>query len=305
MATVDEGMTAMDWQTRLNRALDYLESHLEGDLSWEAAAAEANCSVFHFLRMFEVVAGLGPGEYLRRRRLTRAALELAGGGPRVIDVALRWGYETPEAFAKAFRREFGMSPTEAAKPGARLKTWPRLSVSIVLEGSQAMEFRIENLEAFSLTGLQRRVGMADGENLVAVPAFWKEAHASGAVAALGRAMPPGSRFEIAGVCLPDADAASGSFSYLIAVETPGDRAGLPAGCVDLAVPAATWAIFPSRGPMPTAIQEVWRRVFAEWLPTSGYERAIGPDLEVYPEGDTSSADYRCEVWMPVRKTRGA
>ena len=85
----------MEWQARLNRAFDYIEAHLEGELRWEEAAAEAFCSTFHFLRMFEVVAGVGPGEYVRRRRLSRAAQELALGGPRVIDVALRSGYESP------------------------------------------------------------------------------------------------------------------------------------------------------------------------------------------------------------------
>jgi AraC family transcriptional regulator len=297
----DEGRGEMDWQTRINRAIDYIEARLEGEVSWAAAAAEANCSTFHFLRMFEVVAGIGPGEYLRRRRLTRAALELAAGEARIIDVALRWGYDSPEAFGKAFRREFGMSPSEARRPGTRLKTWPRLSVSLVLKGSEAMEYRIENKEAFGITGLAIRVSGANGENLVEIPKFWQRANSGGQVAALAKAMPKASRLEVMGVCATD-DPASETITYLIAIETPADRSGLPEGCVDLGVPASTWAVFPSRGPMPAAIQEVWRRIMTEWLPGSGYEHAEGPDLEVYPEGDTMSAGYYCEVWMPVRKT---
>jgi AraC family transcriptional regulator len=291
----------MDWQTRLNRAFDYIETNLENEMSWAKAAEAANCSLFHFLRIFEVVAGIGPGEYLRRRRLTRAALELATGGSRVLDVALRWGYETPEAFAKAFKREFDLTPSEAARPGARLKTWPRLSVALVLKGSEAMEYRIENMEAFGLTGLATRVSLTNGENLVVVPRLWAEANANGRVGALARAMPEGSRFEVAGVCLPEADPTSSYFTYLIAVERPTVRTGLPEGCVDLEVAAATWAVFPCRGALPLAIQDLWRRIFAEWLPGSGYERGEGPDLEVYPDGDTASADYVCEIWLPVRK----
>lgn len=291
----------MDWQARLNRALDRIEAGIEGELSWAEVAREANCSLFHFMRMFEVVAGVGAAEYLRRRRLSRAAGELAGGGARVIDLALRYGYETPEAFSKAFRREFGMSPTEAREPGATLRTWPRLTVSIVLKGSEAMEYRIENRPAFGITGLPLEVSVVDGRNYVEIPAFWKRLMEDGSYAALWKCALAKHGFGVMGVCAGDMDEKRESFTYLVGIESPAERAGLPPGCVDLAVGAHSWAVFPSRGPLPGAIQAVWKRIMAEWFPGAGYEHADAPDLEVYSAGDASSADYYSEIWIPVVK----
>jgi len=295
----------MEWQARLNRAFDYIEAHLEGELRWEEAAAEALCSTFHFLRMFEVVAGVGPGEYVRSRRLSRAAQELTLGRPRVIDVALRSGYESPEAFGKAFKREFGISPSEAREPGATLKTWPRLVFSIVLKGSEAMEYRIENREGFRMVGLPLKVKMAGAagvpEDKGLIGRFWEKAMKDGSFATLLRLMPRASKLGVMGACVPEADPKSCDFTYLIAIEAPADKAGLPAGCVEVAVPASTWAIFPCLGPAGPAIQGTWPRIMGEWFPSAGYERLEAPDLEVYLSEDASKADSRSEIWVPVRK----
>lgn len=112
----------MDWQERMNRAIGWIERHLSEEIVWDDAAREANCSLFHFLRMFEVITGITAGDYVRRRRLSLAAMELAAGDAKIIDVALRYGYDSPDAFARAFRKLFGCTPTEARQPGARLRS---------------------------------------------------------------------------------------------------------------------------------------------------------------------------------------
>jgi AraC family transcriptional regulator len=288
----------------MERAVDYLERNLQGEVEYHRAAAEANCSTFHFLRMFEVVTGVTAGEYVRRRRLSGAAMELAAADARVVDVALRSGYESPDAFARAFKREFCVTPVEARGVGVRLHVWPRVSFSVVLKGDAAMELRIEKRREMTLTGLPLRVSCEGGANMREIPAFWSECRARGHVEALARAIPRGSTLSVMGVCVNDLDEKSKTFTYLVAIERPTDpqtRRGLPAGCVDVAVPAATWAVFASRGPLPGAIQGVWKRIYAEWFPTSGYEHADAPDLEVYPMGDTRATDYTCEIWLPVRK----
>jgi len=122
----------MDWQERMNRAIAWIEQHLLEEVEWDGAAREAACSLFHFLRMFEVITGVTAGEYVRRRRLSLAALELASGDARIIDVALRSGYDSPDAFAKAFRKLFGCTPTEERRPGARLRSSPPIAFSAPL-----------------------------------------------------------------------------------------------------------------------------------------------------------------------------
>lgn len=290
----------MDWQERMNAAMDYLEDHMEGEIDWGRAAAEANCSTIHFLRMFEVISGVSAGEYVRRRRLSLAAIGLSAGGARVIDQALRFGYESPDAFSKAFRREFGISPSEARQPGIRLKTWPRFSFTVVLKGSIPMNFRIENHEAIRFTGLPLRT--TSEKSSAEIPLFWLETRDDGRREAFEKAMRPDSKLDIMGVCLDDFDSKTREFTYLIAIETPNDRSHLPKGCVDVTAKPMTWAIFESHGPMPTAIQETWKKVMGEWFPTSGYEHAAAPDFERYPEGDPGAQDYYSEIWIPVRKS---
>jgi AraC family transcriptional regulator len=290
----------MTWQERMNAALDYIEDRLDGEIAWDDAAACASCSTFHFLRMFEVVAGISAGEYARRRRLSLAALDLAAGHVKVIDLAVRLGYDSPDAFARAFKREFGITPTEAREPGVRLRTWPRFSFSIVLKGTTPMNYRIESLEAIKLTGLPLQTTVHDGRQLAEIPAFWDKVMADGAFGKLLNSMPAGSRVGVAGVSA-DMNQDTEQFTYLIAIETPADRSGLPEGCVDRTTKAGTWAIFESRGPLPKGIQDTIMRIYSEWFPTSGFEHTGGPELEVYPQGDTAAADYYCEVWIPVKK----
>ena len=163
----------MDWQRRMTAAIDYLERNLYGDADLEAAAKEANCSVFHFYRMFQAITGIGPAEYLRRRRLSEAAMALStGGGDTVIELALRFGYDSPDSFARAFRREFGCLPSDARKRGVSLHSYPRLTFSVVLKGDRPMEYRIEEGPAVALAGLSIRVKTKDGSNFADVPAFW-------------------------------------------------------------------------------------------------------------------------------------
>jgi AraC family transcriptional regulator len=222
----------------------------------------------------------------------------------VTELALRLGYESPDAFSRAFKREFGVTPSEARSPGVRLRVWPRVSFSVVLKGDAAMEFRIERRGEMVLTGLTMRASTEGGANFRDIPAFWEQCHKKGHVEALGRAMNRDSTMAIMGVCMNDFDEATKAFTYLVGIERPRDegaRNALPPGCAEIPVPGGTWAVFPSHGPLPGAIQEVWKRIYSEWFPTSGYEHAERPDLEVYPTGNTSATDYYCEVWLPVRK----
>jgi AraC family transcriptional regulator len=284
---------------RIAKALEYMEAHLDGELDLEAAARAANCSSFHFFRMFDVIAGMGPGEYVRRRRLSEAALALAAGSERVIDVALRFGYDSPDSFGRAFKREFGCAPSKARSPGTPLHSYPPLSFRIVLKGDKAMEFRIEEGKEIALAGIGIRVGTADGANFQAVTAFWDRSMADGRCAALCAKM-DGSRLGMIGVCR-DFDVKSGDFTYSIAVDDPGSMDGMPPGSERFSVPACTWGKFASRGPLRPNFQETIKRIFSEWLPASDWEHSGSAEIEYYGDGDPGSDGYRCEYWIPLRK----
>lgn len=289
----------MQWLEKLNDSLDYLEKNLEGTPDLAEAAKIACCSPYHYQRMFSYLAGVPLSEYLRRRRMTRAAFDLQNGG-KVLDVALKYGYESPTAFNRAFQSVHGVAPSAAQHEGANLKSFQRISFIISIKGETEMEYRIVTKEGFRVVGLSEPIGSEAEESFKIVPKLWGKAAMDGTVARLAQMMDCGPAdsgpMGILGIsaCMPGEN-----WHYLIAAATtkaiPEDMPQL----VEYQVPACTWAVFPGHGSMPDSIQELEKRVISEWLPGSGYEYADAPDMEVYLE--PNPADAKFEVWVPVRK----
>ncbi len=284
----------MDWLERLNRAVTYIEDNLEGNIEIGEAAKIACCSSFHFQRMFSYIAGVPLSEYIRRRRMTCAALRLQQGEAKVIDLALAYGYDSPTAFSRAFAMIHGLPPSAARQKGALLKAYPRLKFLITIKGDTEMNYRIEHKEAFRIVGVMRHFNLTIEESFEKVPQFWGEVSSNGDIETVietGNAEPCG----VLGVCtcMDGRD-----FDYYIACAS---NKPVPEGMSDYVVPACDWAVFECIGPMPNAMQQLQTRIITEWLPVSGYEYADAPDIEVYTQGDMQSPDYRSEVWLPVKK----
>jgi AraC family transcriptional regulator len=282
----------MDWLEAMNKAVEYLEANITEKLDIEKVAKIALSSPFHFQRMYHMITGVTIAEYIRRRRLTLAAQDIISG-EKIINVAYKYGYETPEAFTKAFGKMHGISPSAAREPGANLKAYPKLSFHISIKGDKNMEYKIVDKKGFTVVGKQRRITMADGENFKQVPAFWQDCMKDGSYEWI---CSKAGKLGVLGVCK---DFAKDEFSYMIAVENIKDP--LPDGYISAKIPDATWAVFESVGAMPEAAQNLTRRIFTEWLPATGYQHDCAPELEVYPEGNIYSPDYRCEIWIPVKK----
>jgi AraC family transcriptional regulator len=290
----------VEWFNRMTRALEYLEAHLTEELSAEAAARIACASAFHFQRMFLILTGFTVGEYVRNRRLTLAAQELVVTGAKVIDVALKYGYDTPESFTRAFRKLHGITPSAARRPGVKLKGYPRLSFQITLKGERAMDYKIVAKPAFKVVGQGIKVSTQGKQNFELIPQFWSECCQSGLCARLEALVDPTGVTgpAILGVCM-EFNSKRDEFFYLVGVENT--KGAVPEGMTEKAIPALTWAVFEAVGAMPEAIQNLVNRIYSEWFPATGYERAREIDMEVYPPGDSSTVDYRSEVWVPVVK----
>ncbi|MCL1835497.1 MAG: AraC family transcriptional regulator [Oscillospiraceae bacterium] len=281
----------MDWIKRMNEALAYMEDNLDGQISVEKAAQLACSSQYHFQRMFSYIIGVPLSEYLRRRRLTKAAFDLHNG-EKVIDVALRYGYESPTAFNRAFQAVHGVSPSAAQKPDTALKAYPRVNFQITIQGVTEMEYRIAKKEAFRIVGVRDPLIADVEESFKRVPVFWQEVMGRGTIPQmieLANAEPAG----LLGVCTCEGE--NEDNYYFIAVST--DKAA-PEGMFEYTVPENTWAIFPGTGDS-ASVQELQMRIFSEWLPTSGYEWANAPDVEVYLDNDPKNMKY--EVWLPIAK----
>ena len=283
----------MEWLERLNSAVNYIEDHLQDEINYGEAAQIACCSTYHFQRMFSYIAGVPLSEYIRRRRMTAAAFELQQRDVKVVDLALRYGYDSPTAFNRAFQSVHGMPPSAAKEPGVTLNTYPRISFHISIQGDVKMDYRIEKKDALRIIGVKTTLDSDMEKNFQTVPEFWQRVTRSDTVPALFTLM-NGEPKALLGVC---GNTGEDTLEYYIAVASdlplPKDR---PDFCA-YTVPAGTWAVFPGHGVMPDAIQQLERRIITEWLPASGYEYANAPDIEVYLTEDPQNTAF--EVWLPV------
>lgn len=283
----------MEWLQGLNHAMRYVEENLTGEITLEGAARRAACSAYHFQRMFPYLTGIPFSEYVRRRRMTAAAMDLTAGKEKIVDLAAKYGYESPTAFNRAFQSVHGLPPTAAREKGAALKAFPPITFTLSIKGEEAMEYRIVEKEAFRVVGFQTKESMTMEDCFEKVPLFWKQT--SGDIPRLLPLMDGTEPMGVLGVSAYDGESFTG---YFIAVATKREA---PKGMDEYQVPACTWAVFPCVGPVDTAVQALQKRVISEWLPSSGYEYAQAPDIEVYFPGDQSAPNYRSEVWLPVVK----
>ena len=279
----------MEWVDGLNQTIAYIENHLTGEIDYEALAKLACCSAYHYQRMFAYMAGMPLSEYIRRRRMSRAAVDLQAG-EKVIDVSLRYGYQSPTAFNRAFQSVHGIAPSAVREEGAAVKSFPPLRFTIMVKGAEEMEYRIEKRDAFRIVGISAPLDKDLEKNFAVVPQMWGKAASDGTIPRLAAQM-DGRPAGLLGV---SACGGEEDWRYFIAVASTR-----PAGDFEeYTVPAATWAVFPGQG-ANLSLQELERRVVTEWLPTSGYEYGSAPDVEVYLNPDPNNAQY--EVWIPVVK----
>ena len=294
----------MNWITHLNEALGYIEEHLDDAIDYERVARIACCSSFHFQRMFSYMSDITLGEYIRRRRMSRAAFDLLNSDDRIIDIALKYGYDSPTSFNRAFQSIHGMAPSAARLDGAELKTYPPISFRISIQGRAEMNYRIEKHEPFRVVGLKKEITWTpeNQEGFLEVPKFWAEPATGPAIMQLCSIMdiqPQG----VLGMSVGNWHQ-NGTFDYYIGVASSQP---MPGGMAEYVVPAGTWAIFDCVGAMPQSMQAMQQRIMTEWFPNSGYQYADAPDIEVYGPGDQSAEDYLCWIWVPVeaQKTTGA
>ncbi len=284
----------MEWIDKMNAALDYIEENLTDTIDYEAIAQKACCSSYNFQRMFSFIADVSLAEYIRRRRLTQAGFDLQKTDSTVLDIALKYGYDSPISFSRAFQNLHGLTPSEARKKGSSLKSYPKISFKITIKGVEEMKYRIEEIKKFRLAGVRRKITTINGENFKLIPQMWNEVWDDNTykkIEGLGKSENP----EYYGVCY---NFGKNEFDYMIAVESDSK---LQEGFVELIVPEFTWVKFECRGKLPESQQTVWKRIFTEWFPSSGYEHADGPEIEWYSNEDVNSETYLSEIWIPIKK----
>lgn len=292
----------MNWIQGIQSAIDYVEANLTGEIDYEEAAKRACSSPFHFQRVFGILCGFSLGDYIRMRRLSLAGEELSKGGAKIIDIALKYGYYTPESFSRAFTRFHGIAPSEA-KRGGRVKIFTPLSVKLSLSGGSKMDYRIEKRDAFQVVCKRKSVGKPQAANATPdITAMWQEFGKDGTMARLIACMPEKPVMKgLLGICF-SAELDAKQFPYGIGVEYDGRKVDDDLEIVT--IPAHTYAVFTSKGKMPDAFIETYHRIVTEFFPQSTqYEYAESVEFEVYSSNDVSDPNYKCEIWIAVNETK--
>jgi AraC family transcriptional regulator len=277
----------MDWVVTLNRAIEYIEQNLLDEITCETIANHVYISNAHLQKGFHALAGLTMNEYIRNRRLTLAGYELLQCNEKVIDIAMKYGYETPESFSKAFSRFHNIAPSQAKRNGANLKSYSRLIIKIIMEGGSVMNYRIEKKDAFSVIVRTTSIGNDPANECSACWCkFFEQGFAEKVTPIFGisKNMLPGKK----------------TFEYGIGnYETSVKE--IPADFEKWIIPENTWAVFECKGPLPKSIQDMFGRIYSEWLPKAEFETFPTLEIEYYTDGDTDSSDYRSEIWIPIKE----
>lgn len=278
----------MEWIERLNDAVGYIEEHLTEEIDYERLGKIACCSSYHFQRMFTYMAGVPLSEYIRRRRMSLAAVDLQSTGIKIIDVAGKYGYNSPTAFNRAFQSVHGIAPSAVKNEGVSVKSFPPVSFKLIVKGVEEMNYRIETKDAFRIVGVSVPLEKDIEKNFAVIPRKWQETAVNGTLQKLTGLMDTQPMGVLGVSTCNDTE----PWRYYIAVASSQTDRDLE----EYTVPAATWAVFPGAG-TNQSIQDLERRIVTEWLPTSGYEYGSAPDVEVYLNPDPQNAQY--EVWIPV------
>lgn len=290
----------MNWIQGIQRAIDYVEENITDEIDFEEAAKQAYSSSFHFQRVFSILCGYSLGDYIRMRRLSLAGEELSKGNAKIIDIAMKYGYDTPESFSRAFTRFHGITPSEAKHSG-NVKIFTPLSVKLILAGGSKMDYRIEKRDAFQVVCKRKRVAKPQTANATReITEMWQEYGADGTMGRLIGCIPANPVMKgLLGICF-SSELNAEQFPYGIGVEYDGRE--IDDDLEVVTIPANTYAVFTSKGKMPDAFIETYHRVVTEFFPQSmQYEYAENVEFEVYSSADVSDPDYGCEIWIAVNE----
>ncbi len=302
----------MDWIIGMQKAIEYIEAHLTEEIDYEEVAAESFSSSYHFQRIFSLLCGHTLGEYIRMRRLSLAGVELANGKERVIDIALKYGYDSPDSFAKAFQKFHGITPSQARIDGKMLKSFSRLSIKISLEGGKVMNYRIETKPQLTLLGYKRcfEGSPYDEKRHKQEENFFISTRAH-------QWMLKGmANDKLSDYCVLTNMDDSGYDFYISVTADKYEFDNLYNSNVTgidfmekfqfekIVIPERTYAIFETekqRMPIPEYF-DIRKQIAAEWISNTEYQIMNAPELAVYHWGIVGGYTERTiEIWIPIEK----
>lgn len=283
----------------INNAIEYIEDNLGSNISIDEIAKVAFTSRYHFQRMFHALTGVTLTEYIRNRRITLAGEELSSKDVKIIDVAAKYGYESPDAFTKAFQRLHGSTPSMIKKGNTRLKSFPKLSFQISIKGECEINYRIVKQDEFKFFGVDFLTTLIDNALYKEIPEFCDKIWEDGTHLKINEFLGYSKMNMLYGIHYDFKE--DGSRKYMMGWKVPDKD--IPNEYKIVNIPSCTWAVFDGRGDNlnTLAIADLWRLIYSEWFPSSGFEQIEGPCIEKYFWDDNQYINYSCELWIPVKR----
>lgn len=276
---------------RFNEIITYIEQNLSNKIDYEEMGKIVGYSPYHLQRLFLMLSNTPISEYIRCRRLSCSAHDLLDDSNSVTDIAYKYGYSSPTSFNRAFKAFHGITPKDIRKNEQFIKAYPPLIFQLSIKGAVSMDYKIVKTDSFRIMGKKLETTMENGKSYQEIPMFWQELQRSNAIPELLSYMNQ-QPFGLLGISDYNPNLDESDFAYYIGISTNSE---LKNDYAQLVIPETTWATFKIQGGTPEELQEFQRKIIFDWLPTSGYEFTIGPDLEVYGQDNT------VEMWIPVSR----
>lgn len=279
----------MQVMTAFNETIQYIESVLDDEIDERRVATTSSYSYAMFSRLFSILTGMTLSEYIRLRRLTKAAMEINETHERVIDIAMKYGYESSDSFTNAFKSFHHVTPTQV-RNGEAYRVVSPIRLTLSVRGGKSMDVKIHQKSGFAVAG----IALNDIDSS-SCPAAWKQLYETcdhNTLSSLGSGQPYGMCFDVQ---------SERKINYMACYHVSDVAMAKELGLEVVEIPEAEYAVLSLRGAVPGCIHEGWRYAMEVFLPEQGYMHAGTPDFEVYSEGDMDSPDYQMELWIPLAK----
>lgn len=274
----------MNYINEMQKAIDYIENNLDKDINFEIVAKEVGTSAFYFHRIFSAIIGVSPTTYIRNRRLTLAAQEISKNNENILHIALKYGFDSHEAFSRAFKNFHGVAPKMAKTDGNEFKNFSKANLDIEANTNSILNYRIESRDIIKVSAIFRNFNI---ENKNDIPKYWRELKENGTLQIISENYGK----DLLGICI--GTQSDFEYKYGIGIELKEDEI-INNEMEIIEIPKSTWVVFRCEGQYEKDINELWLRIYKEFFITSSYKQCMDIDFELYDDKDT-------EIWIPISK----
>ena len=276
----------MNYISELQKAIDYIENNLDNNINFETVAKEVGMSAFYFHRIFSAIIGVSPTTYIRNRRLTLAAQEISKNNENILVIALKYGFDSHEAFSRAFKNFHGVAPKMARTDGNEFKNFSRANLEFEVNTNNILNYRMEGKDVIRIAALFRDFNL---DNKNEIPKYWIELRENGTLVNIS----DNYTKNLLGICIGTQNVFEYQYGIGIEIENT-EYIEIKNGMKVIEIPRCSWVVFKCEGQDEKDINELWSRIYKEFFVSTNYKQCMDMDFELYIDNNT-------EIWIPIEK----